>query len=548
MLPAGAQAASWPAAGATPERWGWQPGETGMLPAAVAWSHEGERLATPPLVTGGDGPAAQRVAYGTSDGRVHLRALGSGADIGPAGGTPVADAPVTDPEDALASAFVSTSSASRPGIVFAVHDDGGGVEIARFDEITGERRGPDVAVPGSLGCSEAGAPLLTPVAGDGTRLLFFTMSGSCPAGSGLVRFGVDRDGGLAFAGVGRTPDVAHGVAPALVARAGGYAVAVARRGGIALWEAGSALGGDPSGTVAFGGDETPAALAAGDGVIYALTGGAGVTRLRLAPAAGGGVAGGAEIPGEPIGLAVAFGAERIAAATTAGLSLLALDGLAPVARAPGAAGPVSAGDLYAFAGGQAVRLADGAAEPLGSVPPVAPALAGGYVVFGPSALATRDATAPRVTLERLGARVLEASAADERGIAAVAFRAGGRRVSARPLGSPWAPSRYRARTPALAPGRYRAVAVAGDRAGNRARDARALRVPCGRRVRGTRSMDVLRGRGGRDCLAAGAGADRLAVRGRGPDRVSCGGGRDVVRADRGDRIAPDCERVRLPPA
>jgi hypothetical protein len=39
------------------------------------------------------------------------------------------------------------------------------------------------------------------------------------------------------------------------------------------------------------------------------------------------------------------------------------------------------------------------------------------------------------------------------------------------------------------------------------------------------------------------GNDTVAVRDGPPDRVSCGPGRDRVRADRGDAVGRDCERV-----
>lgn len=57
--------------------------------------------------------------------------------------------------------------------------------------------------------------------------------------------------------------------------------------------------------------------------------------------------------------------------------------------------------------------------------------------------------------------------------------------------------------------------------------------------------DRLTGGPGLDRLIGGSGEDRLDLRdGRGGDRASCGlGRRDVVYADRGDRIARDCERV-----
>jgi len=71
-----------------------------------------------------------------------------------------------------------------------------------------------------------------------------------------------------------------------------------------------------------------------------------------------------------------------------------------------------------------------------------------------------------------------------------------------------------------------------------------VRVACGRSARGRRSDDVLRGGRRADCLDGLAGDDKLLVSGGGADRVTCGRGRDLVRADGRDRVAGDCERVR----
>ncbi|WP_353866690.1 hypothetical protein [Svornostia abyssi] len=96
-------------------------------------------------------------------------------------------------------------------------------------------------------------------------------------------------------------------------------------------------------------------------------------------------------------------------------------------------------------------------------------------------------------------------------------------------------------------------------------------TPAPIRLTGGRGADVLRGMGGDDRLAGGAGDDRLhggAGRDRltggpgrdaldggpgddvldardaaGGDRLTCGAGRDRAFADRGDRVARDCERV-----
>ena len=64
-------------------------------------------------------------------------------------------------------------------------------------------------------------------------------------------------------------------------------------------------------------------------------------------------------------------------------------------------------------------------------------------------------------------------------------------------------------------------------------------------IKGNSGNDRLEGSSGRDRISGGAGRDRIDVRdGRGGDRIACGLGRDSVVADRGDRVARDCERVR----
>ncbi len=55
--------------------------------------------------------------------------------------------------------------------------------------------------------------------------------------------------------------------------------------------------------------------------------------------------------------------------------------------------------------------------------------------------------------------------------------------------------------------------------------------------------DRIRAGHGEDRVRAGAGDDIVRVRGGGFDAVRCGAGEDVAHADRGDRVAADCERV-----
>lgn len=63
-------------------------------------------------------------------------------------------------------------------------------------------------------------------------------------------------------------------------------------------------------------------------------------------------------------------------------------------------------------------------------------------------------------------------------------------------------------------------------------------------VRGGKGGDRLEGGDGKDRLRGGARSDRIAARDGNRDRIKCGPGRDRVRADRKDRIARSCERVR----
>ena len=64
------------------------------------------------------------------------------------------------------------------------------------------------------------------------------------------------------------------------------------------------------------------------------------------------------------------------------------------------------------------------------------------------------------------------------------------------------------------------------------------------RLSGGSSGDRLNGGSGADRISGAGGNDRISARDRRRDRISCGRGRDSVTADRVDRVARDCERVR----
>lgn len=63
-------------------------------------------------------------------------------------------------------------------------------------------------------------------------------------------------------------------------------------------------------------------------------------------------------------------------------------------------------------------------------------------------------------------------------------------------------------------------------------------------ILGAEGADLITGGRGRDGISGGAGADTISARDGFTDTIRCGSGRDSVTADRRDRVARDCERVR----
>ncbi len=74
-------------------------------------------------------------------------------------------------------------------------------------------------------------------------------------------------------------------------------------------------------------------------------------------------------------------------------------------------------------------------------------------------------------------------------------------------------------------------------------DDRLSGGPGADRLFGGPGRDRLSGGPGADRFSGGAGADRISARDGRRERISCGSGRDIVTADRNDRVARDCERV-----
>ena len=74
--------------------------------------------------------------------------------------------------------------------------------------------------------------------------------------------------------------------------------------------------------------------------------------------------------------------------------------------------------------------------------------------------------------------------------------------------------------------------------------SKCSRAP-GARIWGSRRGERIAGSAGPDRVRAGGGNDRISVRRGSRDRVRCGRGRDRVLAGTRDRVAADCEVVRL---
>ena len=187
-----AQAGLWSTAGGDPGRSGYQPRAAGSGPYELLWTgtRQSDRdVVTSPVVTGtGERGEPARVAYGTKDGRLHLRDLLTGEPVGDPNG--VALGRHGDPR--VLTGFggsltpATSSDEDRRGQLFVVLNDRppkdatpegepltDALAIAQVDEQTGAlvQRLP---IPGTEDLVASSAPLLGEPNAAGDRSLVFT--------------------------------------------------------------------------------------------------------------------------------------------------------------------------------------------------------------------------------------------------------------------------------------------------------------------------------------------------------------------------------------
>lgn len=185
-VPATAQAVHWPYFGGDAGRSGLQPVDEGATPVSFTYALTGAEqrgIVTPIITTAGGGPTVQRVAYGTSAGRVHLRVMGSGLAITPEDGRDIdegaADADVFGFAFGF-TGFADSSVATALGQLYVLHNDNDApgtsdVQIAQIDEASGEVV-QQFDVPDTEDEEAESTPVLTGPDQNGGRVLFFTLS------------------------------------------------------------------------------------------------------------------------------------------------------------------------------------------------------------------------------------------------------------------------------------------------------------------------------------------------------------------------------------
>jgi hypothetical protein len=259
-----AMADHWPMAGGGPSRSSNAATAPGDTPIAPAWQAFDGRVRTPMTITGGGGPDVQRVAYGTADGRVHVRVLATGAPVGPAEGLNIDEGNLVQGGGLYGSegtvGFADTSTEDRLGQLLVVHNDDSlgtqRVYIARISLTTGQVVSDTLVPAGAADCAIDSSPLLTPASASGGRLLYFVLLCSRRIARYLVRVPIQGDAASPDAVIGDPgfayiPDAVEVASPAAVvlrdpAGVPRFHVAVARTGRLDIFSGDDALDASPS--------------------------------------------------------------------------------------------------------------------------------------------------------------------------------------------------------------------------------------------------------------------------------------------------------------
>ena len=177
-LVASATAVHWPFFGGDAGRSGNQPVDKGGTPVGFVYSKTADTGIQTSIITSAGTPSTQRIAYGTSNGRVHLQILETGAPVGLEEGIDIAsgDNPDVFTGNGGSVTPVESSTGSGLGQVFAVHNDdqasGSDIGVAQIDQTAGTSIA-DVTVAGTDGYTISSSPFLTAPDTAGSRYLFF---------------------------------------------------------------------------------------------------------------------------------------------------------------------------------------------------------------------------------------------------------------------------------------------------------------------------------------------------------------------------------------
>lgn len=570
-----AQASHWPLFGGDAARSGYQPIGEGRPPVRAVYSKtdETERGVQSSILVSAGQPAVQRMVYGTANGRVHVQVVESGAPVGPEEGIAIDDG---DPDADIFTgkggsvSFVDTSTADARGQLFVVHNDdnsGGSndLAIAQIDLSTGVLV-QDVRIPATRDYTISSSPVASDAAANGDRALFFLANDSTK--TTLFRIPIARaDTQDATIGATTSREVTGGnplASPTLVLLndAAGtltqyVAVGTSALSGVQTFNA-SAIEPTPLGTeigprsanlggvaqtpsVPAGAPGAPPTQAPGLYVAVTIDENASVVdRLVqngndqvLTTAATSPPLAGAAAP------ALAVTASKLAVTTSANLHLLDAGSLAR--KGSLGAEPLQAGAGFgrttaAVSGGLihlarddgrhlTLRLSDGqplsgggfresAANDGATASYGQPAISRGYVRYGSDrgVFVYRSRCGNPISGSRRGDHLMGTSAGDE----------------LRSLG-----------------GEDSVSGLTGDDC--LVGGARADRLEGGAgndELVGGTGDDRLIDRAGRNRFSGSGGDDRIQAANGRQDRVSCGAGRDLVRADASDRTGRDCERVR----